>query len=36
MIMNCLMGIGFALLGVLGILSKAKKETTAPKFIDLE
>ena len=36
MIMNCLMGIGFALLGVWGILRKAKKDTTAPKVIDLE
>lgn len=36
MLLNCLMGIGFALLGVWGILSRAKKETTAPKAIDLE
>ncbi len=36
MILNCLMGIGFALLGVWSILRKAKKETTAPKAIDLE
>lgn len=36
MLLNCLMGIGFALLGVWSILRKAKKETTAPKLIDLE
>lgn len=36
MILNCLMGIGFALLGVWSILRKAKRETTAPKMIDLE
>ncbi len=36
MILNCLMGIGFALLGVWTILRKAKKETTAPKVIDME
>lgn len=36
MILNCLMGIGFALLGVWGILRKAKQDTTAPKAIDLE
>lgn len=36
MILQCLMGIGFALLGVWGILRNAKKETTAPKVIDLE
>ena len=36
MIFNCLMGIAFALLGVWSILRKAKKETTAPKVIDLQ
>ena len=36
MILNCLMGIAFAILGVLGILRKAKQETTAPKVLDLE
>lgn len=36
MIMNCLMGIAFALLGVWGILRKAKQETTAPQVLDLE
>ena len=36
MILNCLMGIGFALLGVWSILRKAKKETAAPEVIDLE
>lgn len=35
-IINCLMGIFFALLGVWGILRKAKWETTVPKLIDLE
>lgn len=36
MLLNCLMGIAFALLGVWGILRKTKKETTAPKMIELE
>lgn len=35
-ILNCLMGTGFALLGVWSILRKAKKETTAPQITDLE
>lgn len=36
MVMNCLMGIGFAMLGVWTILRKAKRETTAPKLINLK
>ena len=36
MLLNCAMGIGFALLGVWSILRKAKQETTAPKMLDLE
>lgn len=36
MILQCLMGIGFALLGVWGMLRNVKKATTAPKIIDLE
>lgn len=35
-VLNCVMGIGFALLGVWGLLRKTKKETTDPKAIVLE
>lgn len=35
-VLNCLMGIGFALLGVWGLLRKTKNETTDPKAINLE
>lgn len=36
MLLNCFMGIVFAMLGTFSLLRKAKQETTAPKVLDLE